>query len=90
MPLYNDANWCNDEYDALYEQQKVELDPAKRRELVKQMLTIFYREAPYVVLYRNEEPVYPATCVPVEYRPETTRSASPSAFTSARSTRGRP
>ena len=31
VPLYNDANWCNDEYDALYEQQKVELDPAKRR-----------------------------------------------------------
>ena len=25
---YNDANWCNAEYDALYEQQKVELDEA--------------------------------------------------------------
>ena len=54
VPLYNDANWCNDEYDALYEQQKVELDPAKRRELVKQMLTIFYQEAPYVVLYQYD------------------------------------
>ena len=53
-PLYNDANWCNEEYDALYEQQKVELDPAKRRELVKQMLTIFYEEAPYVVLYQYD------------------------------------
>ena len=30
-PLYNDANWCNDEYDALYEQQKVELDPEASR-----------------------------------------------------------
>ncbi len=54
MPLYNDANWCNEEYDALYEQQKVELDPAKRRELVKQMLQIFYDDAPYAVLYKYD------------------------------------
>ena len=53
-PLYNDANWCNDEYDALYEQQKVELDPAKRRDLVKQMLKIFYDDAPYAVLYQYD------------------------------------
>ncbi len=54
-PLYNDANWCNEEYDALYEQQKVELDPAKRRELVKQMLQIFYDDAPYAVLYKYDD-----------------------------------
>ena len=54
VPLYNDANWCNDEYDALYEQQKVELDPAKRRELVQQMLKIFYEDAPYAVLYQYD------------------------------------
>jgi len=53
-PLYNDANWCNDEYDALYEQQKVELDPAKRKDLVQQMVKIFYEDAPYVVLYRED------------------------------------
>ena len=29
---YNDANWCSPAYDKLYEQQKVELDPQKRRE----------------------------------------------------------
>ena len=29
---YNDANWCDPQYDALYKQQKVELDPAKREE----------------------------------------------------------
>ena len=28
---YNDANWCSEEYDALYEQQKVELDRERRR-----------------------------------------------------------
>ena len=31
---YNDANWCSEEYDALYGQQKVELDPSARREIV--------------------------------------------------------
>ena len=27
---YNDANWCDPEYDKLYKQQNVELDPQKR------------------------------------------------------------
>ena len=36
---YNDANWCDRRYDALYKQQNVELDPAKRLDLVHQMLT---------------------------------------------------
>jgi peptide/nickel transport system substrate-binding protein len=54
-PLYNDANWCNEEYDALYEQQKVELDPEKRRDLVRQMLQIFYDDAPYAVLYKYDD-----------------------------------
>ena len=54
-PLYNDANWCNDEYDSLYQQQKVELDPEKRRELVRQMLQIFYDDAPYAVLYKYDD-----------------------------------
>ena len=53
-PLYNDANWCNTEYDALYEQQKVELDPAKRKDLVHQMLKIFYEDAPYVVMWKED------------------------------------
>ncbi len=52
---YNDANWCSPEYDALYEQQHVELDIAKRRELVQQMLEIFYEEAPYAVLYKYDD-----------------------------------
>jgi peptide/nickel transport system substrate-binding protein len=51
---YNDANWCDKEYDRLYQQQKVELDPNKRRDLVHQMLLRFYDAAVYHVLY-----VYP-------------------------------
>ena len=52
---YNDANWCDPEYDKLYKQQKVELDPEKRRELVHEMLTRFYRSAVYVNLVQNPD-----------------------------------
>ena len=52
---YNDANWCSDQYDALYEQQHIELDVAKRHDLVQQMLEIMYEEAPYAVLYKYDD-----------------------------------
>ncbi|HEX7299659.1 MAG TPA: ABC transporter substrate-binding protein [Solirubrobacteraceae bacterium] len=51
---YNDASWCDKQYDALYKQQKVEVDKAKRVEIVHQMLTRFHDAAVYDVLY-----VYP-------------------------------
>jgi peptide/nickel transport system substrate-binding protein len=51
---YNDANWCDKQYDALYKQQHEELDKAKRVDLAHQMLTRFYESATYDVLY-----VYP-------------------------------
>ena len=51
---YNDANWCDKEYDRLYKQQKVELDPAKREDLVHQMLLRFHDVGRLQVLY-----VYP-------------------------------
>ncbi len=51
---YNDANWCDEEYDALYERQKVELDRDNRIEIVHEMLEIFYERGTYVVLL--EEP----------------------------------
>jgi peptide/nickel transport system substrate-binding protein len=35
---YNDANYCDPEYDRLYEQQKVELDDERRVEIVHEML----------------------------------------------------
>jgi peptide/nickel transport system substrate-binding protein len=52
---YNDANWCNAEYDALYAKQHVELDVTKRKAIVQQMLRVFYDEAPYAVLYKYNE-----------------------------------
>jgi peptide/nickel transport system substrate-binding protein len=48
---YNDASWCDHQYDALYKQQKVERDKAKRLDLVHKMLTRFYESAVYDVLY---------------------------------------
>jgi hypothetical protein len=52
---YDDANWCNDQYDALYKQQHTELDPVKRHAIVQQMLSIFYDDAPYAVLYKYDD-----------------------------------
>ena len=52
---YNDANYCDREYDKLYEQQKVELDPAKRKDIVHQMLTRFQQSGIYHVLYTEPD-----------------------------------
>ncbi|MFO7572365.1 MAG: ABC transporter substrate-binding protein [Gaiellaceae bacterium] len=46
---FNDANYCDPEYDELYEQQKVELDPDKRVEIVHEMLRRFYDSGVYIV-----------------------------------------
>jgi peptide/nickel transport system substrate-binding protein len=52
---YNDANWCSEEYDKLYTQQNQELDKGKRVDIVHQMLTLFYTESTYVVLYHDAD-----------------------------------
>jgi peptide/nickel transport system substrate-binding protein len=52
---YNDANYCDPEYDKLYAQQKVELDRGKREEIVHQMLTRFQQSGTYHVLYTEPE-----------------------------------
>jgi peptide/nickel transport system substrate-binding protein len=54
-PGSNDANWCSEEYDALYEQQKVELEPERRREIVHEMLRLFNRESSYLVLLQDAD-----------------------------------
>lgn len=52
---YNDANWCSEEYDELYAKQNVELDRDAREALVHEMLTLFYNEATYVVLFEDAD-----------------------------------
>lgn len=51
----DDSFYCNKQYDALYQQQKAELDPAKRAGIVKQMEKILYDDAPYAVTYYYSE-----------------------------------
>jgi peptide/nickel transport system substrate-binding protein len=48
---YNDASWCDKRYDQLYAQQKVELDPDRRHQIVAEMLTRFHDAAVYDPLY---------------------------------------
>lgn len=43
--------WCNEEFEALYQAQKVEPDLDARAELVRQMQQIAYTETPQIVLY---------------------------------------
>ena len=43
------------EYDALYEQQKVELDRDERIDIVHEMLRLFYDESTYVVLFEDAD-----------------------------------
>ena len=47
----SDSFYCNEEYDALFDQQSLETDSAKRTELVKQMQQKLYDDAPYIVTY---------------------------------------
>ena len=60
---YNDANYCDPQYDKLYQQQKVELDKTKREEIVHEMLTRFQKSAVYNVIY-----TYPDTQAYVKNR----------------------
>ena len=46
---WSDSWYCNEEYDALYEAQRVELDDAKRIDMIQEMQAILYRDAPYLV-----------------------------------------
>jgi peptide/nickel transport system substrate-binding protein len=52
---YNDANYCDPEYDKLYEQQKVELDDAKRVEIVHEMLKRQAQWGVYNTLYTEPD-----------------------------------
>ena len=54
-PGWNDANWCDAEYDTLYEEQNRELDQERRHEIVAEMLKIFHDSASYVVLFKTDD-----------------------------------
>ena len=56
---WGDSNYSNPEYDQLYNDQMLALnpedptDPTKRAEIVHQMQGILYRDSPYVILWYN-------------------------------------
>ena len=52
--FWNDTGYCNEEYDALYEEQGVTVDQAARQEIVYRMQEIVYEDKPYIMLqYRD-------------------------------------
>ena len=52
---FNDANWCDPAYDDMYQQQRVELDEDRRREIVGDMLRMFNQQATYLVLLQDAD-----------------------------------
>ena len=52
---FNLSFWCNPEYDALDDQQLVELDRPTRIEILEQMSDIVNEDVPYVILYYPQE-----------------------------------
>lgn len=46
----SDSFYCNPEFDALYDKQKGQIDPAARAATVKQAQKILYDDAPYAML----------------------------------------
>ncbi len=47
----NDSYYCNPEYDAMYIEQRTELDPERRLEIIHDMQRLYYQDAPYAVLF---------------------------------------
>lgn len=52
---YNDANWTDPRFEELYLEQKQEVDPARRLELVHEMVRILHDDAAYVVLWYSPD-----------------------------------
>lgn len=53
----NFSYYCNPAYERLYEQQALELDEARRREIVIEMQRLIREEAPWIPLYDPAVPV---------------------------------
>ena len=51
----SDSQWSNPQYDALYTQQNEAATPDARKPLIAQMQQLFYDQAPYQVLYYDDE-----------------------------------
>jgi peptide/nickel transport system substrate-binding protein len=47
----NDSYYCNPEYDAMYAEQRLELDPERRWEVVHEMQRMYYQDAAYAIMW---------------------------------------
>jgi peptide/nickel transport system substrate-binding protein len=52
---WSDTCYQNPTYDALYQQQRVAIDPNERKRILDQMQQIIYQDVPEVVLYDAED-----------------------------------
>ena len=52
---YNETGYSNPEYDELHVQQGVELDPAKRQDIVWQMQQIAFDDVVYIIPYYEQQ-----------------------------------
>lgn len=52
---YNDANWTNPRFEELYVEQKQEVDPDRRVEIVHEMVRILHDDAAYVALWYSPD-----------------------------------
>lgn len=50
----SESGYCNPDYDALYEQQGVETDPAARLELIHEMQRIALEDVPYIIPFYSK------------------------------------
>jgi peptide/nickel transport system substrate-binding protein len=56
---WSDCYWTDPEYEELYKQQSVELDPNKRKAMIDRMQQILYEQSPYIVTdYRPDFEAY--------------------------------
>jgi peptide/nickel transport system substrate-binding protein len=46
---WNETCWWTPEYDRLYQEQAVQLDPTKRKAIIDRMQQILYEQTPYIV-----------------------------------------
>jgi len=51
----NDVYYCNKQYDALYAQQAVTLDPTGRKAITDQMQQMYYNDAAYLVMWYQDK-----------------------------------
>ncbi|MCI0581503.1 MAG: ABC transporter substrate-binding protein [Chloroflexi bacterium] len=52
---FSDSFWSNARYDELFIQQRAEVDPVARFDMIKEMQDIAYEEAPYIIMYYDAE-----------------------------------